>query len=396
MVNSFGIDVLESKHKPLGEHGKRLTLDGPSLLVAANIEAPSPYSALEAFADRVRVAIDVVNFYHHKTHLTLSGYGYAGSETDEYSVSSGSGAVRLKPHRDAMDLATGTLRTLASSARLPESLSRSLEHHSLAFSAVDARVRFINLWTALEALSTGSSGGVIDRVIAMTTPIVVARWPQKILKYLAIGIRRSGILGEGSFLRRAAFQRSRVGYVHPSDILQALAIKPDASPLAPVVESLSDEYALLRYRIHRFCKMFSSPKAFGKRMRDSKTRLAWQIRRIYRARNMLTHGSERPRSLAYLTDNLHFYYCSVVSHILEALRQNPEWSVPIALYHARARLSFIQTCLRDHPDKVRENDLLSMGTEACIWPAPPCAQRHAPSRSTRSDSRGTVGSERDE
>lgn len=73
---------------------------------------------------------------------------------------------------------------------------------------------------------------------------------------------------------------------------------------------------LLQNRIWKLYENFADPACLEKAVEGHELRVKWQISRIYRARNSLVHGGDRPRYIAPITLNCFEYFKTVFFTIL--------------------------------------------------------------------------------
>ena len=87
-------------------------------------------------------------------------------------------------------------------------------------------------------------------------------------------------------------------------------------------------YPLLTFRTYRLWdKTFGSPRVMAHKIETHKKHTEWQIRRIYRARNIIIHQGCCPTGARQLIQHLHTYYVNVIHNLIHDLETNPEWSI---------------------------------------------------------------------
>jgi hypothetical protein len=74
-------------------------------------------------------------------------------------------------------------------------------------------------------------------------------------------------------------------------------------------ELLSDlgDFVLLRNRIHTLSEALRKPELVLSIIENHQKRVQWQIRRIYRTRNLIIHSAKTPKYLPTLIENSHEY-----------------------------------------------------------------------------------------
>ena len=77
------------------------------------------------------------------------------------------------------------------------------------------------------------------------------------------------------------------------------------------------KFVLLRNRCHTISERFNSTKSVLSVLRQHEEKVSWQLRRIYRTRNMIVHTSYKPPYTNILIENAHSYLDLIVSNLLE-------------------------------------------------------------------------------
>ena len=342
---------------------------GDNYLAQANVTGSSPHRAVEAALGPLRRTLDVANFHCHESAFEIAPVVWL--ETDgrsrAYSLSVETGGG-LKPQHLAVERVK-ELRNEGVIGRLPDRLIASLEQHSIAYSTSDPKVRFTNLWAALETL-TGKAVDetIVDRITRCVVPMIVHRRPSKVIKYLAICLQEFGLVGTYTDESRC-FTRSKASFVRPDELLLALT---GAMGDAAVYELLSftSGHSLLCNRISREAETFHDPKLLSKQLADSERRTCWQLLRIYRARNLLIHAGHRGEFLEQLLSNLEAYYSLAVGRVISDLRTNVGFGVDESFESRRMRLDYVRTQLQRAPSVLTVLDLLPEGDNDSTAPLP--------------------------
>jgi hypothetical protein len=77
---------------------------------------------------------------------------------------------------------------------------------------------------------------------------------------------------------------------------------------------------LMRNRLEYYNSVLSSPKNILANYKNHQKRLEWQIKRIYRARNLIVHSGREPYRQDTIIDNLHYYFDILLLKISEFSR----------------------------------------------------------------------------
>ena len=330
-----------------------ITLQHGGVLVSVLEEGISPVASLQAVIRQVEPILDMLDFYLADRAAALPASGWVGKIKQEMVLTSvPSQSLRLvHPHRYADRLVIEALESGAG-GRLDGSVRNALELHSAAMHSTDVRTRFLNLWAALECLASLVDESTISRrVTALVCPVVTWRKMEKIGRYLAINLhlwcKELGMKNTGK--GNPEFSAAK--------IIDALCKPTKHADILRLFE-MAGKHELLRYRIHSSWKAFNDPGVLAKNLADSREHLAWHLKRIYRARNLLVHrGIEVPR-LEGLCDNLHYYVSMLLSRVIHGVSRNQRWKPDEAVKHWQLMGNYVIEQLSNRPHLIVLEDLM--------------------------------------
>lgn len=365
---------LPNRRKPLGHIGTEfLEKVGESFLAVAEVEARSPTDALQSALGPLRLVLDVANFNHRSAPFRLAPFVYLESGGGQRVVALDSGPYGgLEPQRDATDSAAGMQRD-GVLARLPERIVTALEQHSVAHASSDPKVRFVNLWVALETLvGHERDASIIDHILRSVVPMIAHRRVHKIITYLAISMHEFGFCDTVADTT-GWFRRSTRHQVRRDELLLALTGAAGA-PVHDELAKLTAGQPLLCNRLYTVHRTVVSPAELARALSESKKRTEWQLRRIYRARNLLVHAGSPVALLPHLTANLEYYYSLILSRLLHDLARNANWSIEASFEHRRIQFEYLHSKLERDPCGVTVSDVLQQGAGPLggtqLWPTP--------------------------
>lgn len=374
LLDEGEFDVLEGKETPSG--GQAWTQfqkkTDSSHYASLEVTAADPQDAVHKGLVQLNRLVDLVNFYYSAAPIRIERKIYAdhGREQflDELDATSISG---LRPQRNATERALDLYDTI-DWEEVPRELVRTLEQRAAAYTATDVRVRFVNLWSAMETLtSPRPESSVHDRVVSAVMPLVTAHRPRKILRYAAILLHEMGVISklkhESEYL-----VHSDKSSVDPAELLFILSRgAPGESDNDPADEDRVSVDAILKElllpateyhpvvcnRLFRLWKEFHEPANLRSKLETSAKRVSWQLERIYRARNLLVHTGRRLGYLPYLLKNLEYYFSTVLGRVLHDLTDNEDWTVMDALQSRKMEWVFLRDALDASPDIVTASHL---------------------------------------
>ncbi len=313
---------------------------GDLFFVSFPCSAVSRRMAAEQSLQAISTLLNVQNLYHNSADFRAEARALVYDENyNAFSVEvSPEKHFGLFPRSDYRRLSRETYAQVG--GRLDGRISNALECHALALGADHPKTAIINLWTALETI-TGSLGAKATgaRVADRIAPIIARRRVDKIATYLALSVY-SMAQWDGRGIDRQFLPASSEKFVAPDDILRAVTGKEN-NPSIDYLLHRSAESPLLVNRLFTVWQQFHEPKLIAKSLLQSRTRVEWQIARIYRARNMLVHRGDQSRYTWRLLRNAHYYVSSAISRVLHDLRDQPCWTVDTSLVHQGQRYDYL-------------------------------------------------------
>lgn len=310
-------------------------------LTCSQRSASDPHNALREGFDELSKTLDVVNFYHNAAPIRLLPKAFANSGREQYLIELDASSISgMQPQHNAMGRALGLLDNL--SVRMPREIQQSLERRSAAYAATDIEGKYVQLWSALEALvAVRPEGSVHERVVEGVVKALALGRVDKIVRYTAICLKKFGLLNkmESKPDELTRSSRQKINTVEVFKILSTpdRGNKNKSSILKNHIFPACEDHPLLLNRLYRLFCEFSNAKQMKKGLERSHRHTDWQIHRIYRARNLLIHHGIRTTHLPYLLRNLEYYYASVLSDVLHDLSLSKDWTIMDALEHRRMR-----------------------------------------------------------
>jgi hypothetical protein len=208
-----------------------------------------------------------------------------------------------------------------------------LQYHRLAMSARTDEALLVNLWVAIECLVRIPGKSIIANVCDFVAPTVVTHHINGVLRNLAIDLRTLWRHDDGDGLRQAAGKRGNESNI-PLESLLSWLLQDDEGTEIKELYRLCTKNPLLIHRLYRVQENYlRTHKVFKKALELHRRNIEWQIRRIYRGRNLLMHWGRTPSSIRDLIQHLHSYLVLSLNNLFNDLRYHPEWGVIEALEH---------------------------------------------------------------
>ena len=191
---------------------------------------------------------------------------------------------------------------------------RAVDFHGVGLTNDISENQLINIWIALETIvpSHVHEGSKITKICKMAMPIFLKSYLLKLIKNLMFDLIRWDRRKISAMLRRMPNSKD-------ISLLEKILM------LVTLVEyqNLRDElfkelanYYLLRFRLHEIVELFKKPENLLQRISTHEKKVAWQIRRIYRTRNLIVHSGKSPSYINALIENAHDYLDQIINTII--------------------------------------------------------------------------------
>lgn len=341
----------------VGQNFPGLPRNDHTVFLRRRIFAIRPHDAIEVFKSEIRAALNLLALYKQALAPKIEDLGWVvNSEGATVVPGRTPSFCNLHPRKDAVGLANKAAAALG--LRTEESAIRAaLDLHNLALSMSDQRLRLVNLWSALECLSSLVEGdSIISRVERLVCPIIVWRKPDKVVRYLAMSIHFW--LKANPEIERASLP-FKLGYnesVSAEHVL-ALLTEPEKSPGITSLLTAVGSHPLLVYRINTAWKLFHDPKQLHGNLAKSTKRLSWHLWRIYRARNLLVHQGIESDCLPQLANHLQQYLSWTLSRLLHGLTFGPNWTARDSWNFWKSKSDHLLDTLSNEPQLLTLEDI---------------------------------------
>ncbi len=175
--------------------------------------------------------------------------------------------------------------------------------------------QLLNVWIALETLvpSQVHSGGKIVKVSNGIMPILLRNYIPRLVERLAGDLIRWNRKKTSRILRTINEPEDKGLY---RKVLELIALPQNDAVLKTLYAELG-EFHLLRNRIFELSDMFKKPENLIKRIKLHEKKVTWQLRRIYRTRNLIVHSGSSISYIETLIENAHDYLDQTMNAVLD-------------------------------------------------------------------------------
>ena len=350
VITKSAFTALPKSKKPLGEVGDEfLKLTEGCLRAYTVVSAKGASGAVATAAEPIQQLIDFSNFAYNYNAIKLSDWILAQCGRIQILVNIRQSSIyKVQPRRQPGRLPVDILSQLPIS-RFPDQLLRALEQYTIAQTSADPKVRFVNLWVALETLVGRGGDSIADHAIDAVSPILAFGRTRELLKYLAISLRGIELL-EHSPASKEYFPLSTTEKIRRDELLLVLCGKRGIAAQKHLCRAVA-HHRLILYRLFELHKTLSDSKSFHQSIISSKNRCEWQLRRIYRERNLLIHSGRCSQSLSYLHDNLNQYFTTAVWHVVNSIVNTASFSVADSFSKSSIEITHTLDVIQREPAK---------------------------------------------
>lgn len=317
------------------------------------VEAGDPFSARDAAERLLNLTATLLTLFHHREHPSwLPQCVVYETKTKRYL----SIAEPLNSMQKCADLlqpvASRRLHEFASSFSLDrDSFSkfiRSAELHALAVRSNADENQILNLWIALESLvpSESKSDDIsnIEHIIKCLLPFLNYGYIERLVNNLV-----KDLLQWNSDFTRSLF-KAIPGKKFTDRLVRLIVLPKFDVPRRRLEDSFKD-FHLLRDRFDYFKQMLSSHTTVVSALDAHSQRLEWQIRRIYRTRNIIVHSGITPRYTKPLIEHTHDYLDTVLSLLVRLA------SKPKTIHSVAQGFKYVELRYRQYYNKLSQKSL---------------------------------------
>lgn len=191
--------------------------------------------------------------------------------------------------------------------------SRSAQLHSLALNSDSKENQLLNLWIALESIIPAKHSDLnsnIEHIINKTTPFLNLGYFQRLVIQFTSDLFN---WNKGRVLKTLKDIPGKNSVIKVAKLLALSEYEPQRAQL----KSHFKDFHLMSDRFDYLCFIHSSPENMLSGLKSHSERVGWQIRRIYRARNLIVHSGNTPSYTEILIENIHGYLDKVMNNIIQ-------------------------------------------------------------------------------
>lgn len=290
---------------------------GEVYLLLPGHEARDPYFLKSRVGTQIDLLQTLIGLYHHKeSPRSVIDCLVVNKRTGDALKST----QTLHPMHKCKDLKVGPaakrlaefMKGFSMRKESFRKFNRSAELHALALSSDSVENQMINLWISLESLipnKSDSGKASIEHVTSSVLAFLSIGYINKII----LSLSKDLIRWNSSAVKRAvkSIYSDRV----VTRITHLLVLDKYGAERAEL-ESEFGDFLLLKERYQYVRNLLVSPAEVLRTLENHEERVSWQIRRIYRARNLIVHEGMTPSYTDVLIENIHDYLDVVLNGLM--------------------------------------------------------------------------------
>ena len=310
------LDFANSKNFSPGANEVLVKIDG--------IRKYECFSAKEDAESRIDLLRDLYTLYFHRSELSWRDASLISQCCTEDLVIIGKPKSPMQKSFDATaSYASKRLNWLIRNLNLHrddgqsfEKFNRIADLHGISVTNDVPENQLLNLWISIETLvppKKGSSSN-INHIVTSLDPFIrltyISRLVDRTYKDLTLW---------DSYITRRLLKKviAAKGQKGPIKLLTLLLVQTQEHRdlLIELFKELKD-FHLLRFRIFSLAENLATPEKIKDLIERHSKRVHWQVRRLYRTRNMLVHSGRKPEYQGALIENGHDYLDLVLDSII--------------------------------------------------------------------------------
>ena len=288
-----------------------------------NRKALDPFSARNKTENSIIELSNLINIFHHKKNILWQKKFIVMDENNSMTIVNEStksmhkcidlkkpkAELKLQEFLKSFKLTTDSFNKFINSVRL----------HSIAIHSSSHENQLLNLWISLESLvpadTKNTDNANIKHIVDSIIPFLNMYYLKSLINKLI-----------NDLVRWDLYKVKRLLKDIPGDdlhfkIINLLSNNNLSEKLKDLIIETKDFY-LLNDRLKYFNELFLSKEKIANTIINHTERLQWQIRRIYRARNLIVHTGNTPSYTATLIEHIHSYLDIILETLIQLSSKN--------------------------------------------------------------------------
>lgn len=321
-MRAFGmeiIDELPEEIKALAARVNFVKQKGFSYVVISDLQGFDVFSMQERAAAKIDQLSDLFTLFHHREKISWMPNVIVSQCCQDIPVfvALTKGAMDKPfdmPAEKASKEFNRLIRNINFSGASFERFNRVADLHGICVSSDIVENQLVNLWTSLETLiPVRIKGATIINVVDSMLPFLLTAYIKRLVSRLGHDL----ITWRRWTTKRILNKVDGESAASISQKLLALLCVDSNDALRKELYAELGDFQLLRFRVFSLVQMLSTPESVRKALDEHERKLRWQIRRIYRTRNLIVHSGSKPPYINGLVENGHDYLDLMLFEIMK-------------------------------------------------------------------------------
>lgn len=284
-------------------------------LIRASVQELDPYTAYRTLDDFIDTVNSIVTIFDNEKKI---GYRSIACLNYEYKTKmrvrrSMEKRLKLNKENDCHAQRTATaLKEMHMTGNVLRAFRKTAEFHGHALSgAMDEQYILVILWTSLESLFVDNANNAhkSDLVMDSLIAIIQRTYITKTLKYLQFDMLRHLRSSNNELIEKYSLDNI-------NKFIDVMFSPPTDEAVKDISATL-EKNPLLRTRLFMlFDNNYKTNGHILEVLEKHKKRIEWQIKRIYRTRNLVVHTGRSVPFIEDLVENLHNYVDFVLNFMV--------------------------------------------------------------------------------
>lgn len=322
-LDAFDIEILDTLPAEISELQSQ-TSDfepGPNecYVAVGPVDALDVYSAQEAAAQNLDRLSDLFTLFYHQRKITWRNTALVSQCCLDKPVATTltNGAMEkpfdLRPDKASKEL-NRFLRNFAIRGPSRDRFNRVADLHGMCVATDVVDNQLVTLWTSLETLTPSRAGSAkIATIQDGMIPFLMMAYVRRLVQRFTHDL----VSWKPWLVRRILNRVPGVAAPHTIPRTLALLAVQENEPLRAELYAELRDFHLLRFRAFQLAEILASPDSLKSVLESHEKKVRWQIRRIYRTRNLLVHSGRRPSYIHTLVENTHDYVDQMMFEVMK-------------------------------------------------------------------------------
>lgn len=322
-IKAFRIEILDSLPAPLIDYAKDHNFEispDEAVVHVKDIRSFDAFSARALAEGRIDTLKDLFTLFFHKnglqwkpstliTQCCIDGPAIVGAPKSSmekaFDMNPAHASKRLNWMLENLALRFGGSF---------DKFKRIVDLHGICVTNEVPENQLLNIWISIETLVPSHSGkNKVSNIISAIDPFLRLTYIRRLIDRALADL----LLWNPAVVRKILRQvPNTTGSKLALRLLHLLALSENLGLRNDLYSQLKD-FHLLRFRLFSLAEALASPEIVTTLLDNHSKKVSWQLRRLYRTRNLLVHAGRTPSYLATLIENGHDYLDLVLNDVME-------------------------------------------------------------------------------